>query len=233
MALGACDFILKDVNILENERGVCFSYTPIDNHTIHNANLMGAALLSRAFAVTGNREHLEWSKRAVDFTLSYQEEDGSWAYSFNRFAGKKRMQIDFHQGFNLDALMDFIHYSNLTDPNYTNALLKGARFYQENQFDAQGRSMWRLPWRWPVDIHHQAQGIITFARLSTYDKKYLDWSKRIALWAIQNMRDPTGYFYYQKVGKVDNKISYMRWGQAWMMYALSELIVDWNAANGL
>ena len=38
------------------------------------------------------------------------------------------------------------------------------------------------------------------------------------------MQDPQGYFYAHDWGFFKNKIPYMRWSQAWMMLALSELL---------
>jgi hypothetical protein len=48
-------------------------------------------------------------------------------------------------------------------------------------------------------------------------------AQRIARWAIDNMQDESGYFYYQKTKWYTNKIPYIRWSQAWMFYALSSL----------
>ncbi|MCK5633344.1 hypothetical protein KAH94_06320, partial [bacterium] len=41
--------------------------------------------------------------------------------------------------------------------------------------------------------------------------------------AINVFWNPKGYFYYQKHFIYFNKISYMRWSQAWMFYALCSL----------
>ena len=49
------------------------------------------------------------------------------------------------------------------------------------------------------------------------------FAEKIAKWTIENMQDEKGYFYYQKWPFLTNKIAYMRWGQAWMMLALSTL----------
>jgi hypothetical protein len=57
-----------------------------------------------------------------------------------------------------------------------------------------------------------------------YDDRSLPMAERIADWAIENMQDETGYFYYQKTKLFTNKIPYIRWSQAWMFYALSYLI---------
>jgi hypothetical protein len=46
-------------------------------------------------------------------------------------------------------------------------------------------------------------------------------ARKIAKWAIENIQDKNGYFYYQKTRFYTNKISYIRWSQAWMFYALS------------
>jgi hypothetical protein len=35
------------------------------------------------------------------------------------------------------------------------------------------------------------------------------------------MQDKRGYFYYQIKKGISSKIPYMRWSQAWMMYAMS------------
>ncbi len=40
-------------------------------------------------------------------------------------------------------------------------------------------------------------------------------------WAMNHMWDERGYFYYQSLPLYKIKISYMRWSQAWMLYALA------------
>jgi rhamnogalacturonyl hydrolase YesR len=140
--------------------------------------------------------------------------------------GVERKQIDFHQGFILDALDDFIINTRPDDGKYLEALLKGVDFYKNEQFLPDGRCKWRYPRRWPIDIHNQAQGIITFSRLRDRKPEYLDFARTIADWTITHMQDKSGYFYYQKWPIVTNKISYIRWGQAWMLFALSTLL-EW------
>jgi hypothetical protein len=44
---------------------------------------------------------------------------------------------------------------------------------------------------------------------------------RVVRWAIDNLQDPAGFFYFQRHRFWTNKISYMRWAQSWMLYALS------------
>src|SRR5210317_1787435 len=74
---------------------------------------------------------------------------------------------------------------------------------------------------YPIDIHCSAQGIVTCLKLRKYDERSVPLSEKIADWAIKNMQDERGYFYYQKSRWYTNKIPYIRWSQAWMFYALS------------
>jgi len=224
IAISSCDFILKDLNITERPEGICFSYTPFDENLCHNANLLGAELLSRVYSITGEETLLKYAKKAFDFTLYHQNPDGSWDYSIDPRTGKGRKQIDFHQGFILDSIFSFIKYTKPSDDKYMKSLLKGAEFYKNEQFLPDGRCKYRWPKLYPIDIHNQAQGIITFSKLSEIKPEYLEFAKTIAKWTIKNMQDESGYFYYQKHRFYMNKIPYMRWGQAWMMLALASLV---------
>jgi len=96
IANSICRFILEDLNITETQDGICFSYTPIDKHVVHNANCLGAAFLSRVFSVTQEKKLLDYSRKAFDFSLSFQKNDGSWAYGLDPISNKERNQIDFH-----------------------------------------------------------------------------------------------------------------------------------------
>ena len=220
-----CKFFINDLNVTRNNKGIFFSYTPIDRHNVINANCLGAAFLSRVYSVTQEEKLLDYSRKAFDFSISFQKDDGSWAFSMNTWKSERK-QLDFHQGFILESISNFIRYAKPDDLRYKSVLLKGSEFYFNHQFDQEGRSYWRLPFRWPIDIHHQAQGIITGCSLyeTFQDKKYLNFTEKIAKWTVENMQGEKGYFYYQKWPFFTNKISYMRWGQAWMMLALSSLL---------
>jgi rhamnogalacturonyl hydrolase YesR len=219
-------FILKDLHISRFEQGICFSYTPLDSHVVHNANCLGAAFLSRVYSYTHDKTLLEHAKKAFDFTISCQRDDGSWTYRLDPETGKERIQIDFHQGFIIDSLCDHIRYTKTNDETYMTSLTKAVLFYKNNQFQKGGKAKWRLPSNYPIDIHHLAQGIITCCKMHevTKDPEYLNFANTIARWTVKNMQDEIGFFYYQKWPLLTNKIDYIRWGQAWMMLALSYLI---------
>ena len=224
LLIRASRFILEDLPRTETEDGICISYTPVKKDCCYNASLLGAELLARVYALTNEESLRATALQAVDFVVAHQYDDGHWKYSIDLKTGKERNQVDFHQGFLLDCMKDVIRFTRENNDVYKKAIIKGAYFYRNEQFKPTGRSMWRLPSRWPVDIHHQAQGIITFSKLATIDDSFGVFSERIARWTVQHMQDKSGYFYYRKNRLWTNKIPYMRWGQAWMMAALSQLI---------
>jgi len=127
-----------------------------------------------------------------------QKDDGRWNYSFNLETGKERQQIDFHQGFILMSLYNYRKYSGVFNELIDRAIEKGIDFYFKNQFFNNGKSKWRIQKVWPVDIHNQAQGIITVSKLANLNKNYLPFAKKNANWTIENMKDERGYFYYKK-----------------------------------
>jgi hypothetical protein len=233
LAENSCKFITNDLHIEENENGICFSYTPIDQNMVHNANLLGAQLLARVSRYRTSEKYHSMAKRALEFSLSYQEKDGSWAYSMTR-DGKKRMQIDFHQGFVLDSILAIVSDLDLNVEDCRGNMENGLSYYWDRQFNGNGQSKWRVPRSWPVDIHNQAQGTITFSKYGRFfnNTEYLDRAERIAGWTLSEMHDGDGHFYYHKWPMLTNKISYLRWSQAWMFRALATLYDSVNRTNG-
>ena len=75
---------------------------------------------------------------------------------------------------------------------------------------------------WPIDIHSPAQAVVFFSGMGEKDRPMTDW---ILNWMLTNMQDESGYFYFQKHPYYTNKISYMRWGQAWAFHALTEYLL--------
>ena len=201
-----------------------FKYTPASepNGITYNASTHGVSLLSNVNTYIEDEKSSEITQKVMDHVISKQNPNGAWYYG--QVKGRELMQIDFHQGFILDDLYDFIRYTKSSGDRYMKALLKGTEFYRNEQFLPDGRAKWRCPRQYPIDIHNQAQGIITFSRLSEIESEYLDFAKKIAFWTIKSMQGGHGGFYYQKRRYFTNKITYMRWGQAWMMLALSCLL---------
>jgi hypothetical protein len=221
--ISAGDFIMSDLHVTEDRAGICFSYTPQAPDCCYNASLLSAELLAKIYFLTGDDSLLDKIEKAVSFILARQKTDGRWNYSQDIKNGREREQIDFHQGYILESLFEIRNFALKDSGEINNALVRGLEFYRKNQFLQDGRSRWRLPAYWPVDIHSQAQGIITFCKLKEFNPDYAGFAKLIGEWTIDNMQDRTGYFYYHVNKLYKNKVSYIRWAQSWMLLALSHL----------
>lgn len=219
-------FILKDLPRTQDEDGLCFSYTTLGVDCCYNASLLAAVVLSYLYHLTGESEYQRLCKEAVSYVVNKQHDDGHWNYSIDPDTKVERSQIDFHQGYVIDCILDIMKYAQLSEDSWDKAIQKGTTYYRTKQFFENGQSKWRIPKEYPVEIHNQSQGIITFIRTAYLSSEYREFSKVIANWTIDHMQDKKGFFYYRILKSHQNKISFMRWSQAWMMTALMDLVVD-------
>lgn len=213
IARSACDFVLNDLTRMGTPDCFCFSYSPRDDAQVYNASMLAAQLLSRVFAATGERDLASVAEGAVRFVVEHQEDDGSWFYGTQ---GYQQWTDSFHTGYIVVGLADYIAHTG--DTTFAPALEAGYQHYAKAFFGAAGEPL-RLPGRpYPFDTHNAAQGIITFVRMGALDR-----AKAVAGWTIDNMLDPSGYFYYRKGRFTTSRIPYMRWCQAFMTLALVRL----------
>jgi len=219
-ARSACDFILNDLAIIHPQPDeICFSYTPIDERFIHNANLMGAQLLAEVYAVTGESILAERALAAAKYSSRRQLADGAWRYGEE---SKESWVDNFHTGFVLNSLKKISEC--LSDNSFQAVMERGYLFWKDNFFLDDGTPKYYADRIYPIDIHSVAQAILTFLAYRDSDPTALDSAGRIALWGIENMQDEKGYFYYQVHPYYKNKIPYMRWSQAWMHRAITEIL---------
>lgn len=223
-----CDiapFILKDVPVTHFKEGICYSYSPFMEDCCYNASLLAAETLARIYSITKENTLKEMACKAVDFVVSKQHADGHWEYKLDPVTGLERHQVDFHQGYILDSIQFIGRFTGDVHADWIEARKKGLRFYMKQQFFSDGRSLWRLPKEYPVEIHNQSQGIISLSRSANDVDEGLDFAGVIAAWTIREMQDSKkGYFYYRKLKYYTNKLSYMRWSNAWMLLALTEIL---------
>lgn len=218
-ARSTCNFILKDLNRTADAKGnFAFSYSPLDTSVVFNASLLGSRLLARVYSFTKENELIDEAKKSVEFCCNFQKPEGSWSYGTLPF----HQWIDnFHTGYNLECIADYMKYSG--DELYKNNVAKGFEYYINTFFTEEGIAKYYNNTVYPVDIHAPAQMIITLAKLDKF-KAYKNVADKVMEWTIKNMQSPQGYFYYQVNKYFSSKISYMRWAQAWMFYALSTYI---------
>jgi hypothetical protein len=218
----ACLFLDNDLMKHRDGTGSSISYLSGHLDVCYNASLLAAESLSKMYSINGNLEYKNTAIDAVKFVIARQKEDGSWNYSLDLKTGHERVQIDFHQGYVLESIFEIKKHLNVKDNKWDLAIEKGLKFYVEKQFNESGRSFWRLPKTYPVEIHNQSQGIITLVKLKEYNQ-WKNFENKIFDWTVNHMQAKDGHFYYQKSKYYTNKISYMRWSQAWMFLALAHL----------
>ena len=66
---------------------------------------------------TGKKELLYYSTKAFDFTLNCQTKNGLWDYSVDLVSGQRNRLVDWHQGFILDSLCEYLT-NNPDSPEY-------------------------------------------------------------------------------------------------------------------
>jgi hypothetical protein len=224
VANGCCSFILNDLNTDEiGDDEVCFSYTPLDHFHVHNANLLSASVLLRVFTHTGEEKYRRSAISAMNFTVRDQNDDGSWYY----WGPPERpfISIDnYHTGFVLECL-NIGRRALRNQFDHLKALRKGLEFYGNNLFLKDGTPKLLHDSIYPIDIHSCSQGMITFSELADFEPRYLSKAEKVAEWTIVHMQDKEGCFYHRICESQDvDKTAYIRWGQAWMIRALSYFI---------
>ena len=140
---------------------------------------------------------------------------GPWVYGLLPTQG----WIDsFHTGYNLDAIAHYQRFCN--DTQFEPYLTKGLNYYLSNFFLKDGTPKYYHDKTYPIDIHCPGQLWVTLSSMDEWSKN-IELTEKVMNWAIDNMQDKKGFFYYQLKQGMSSKISYMRWSNAFMFNAMS------------
>jgi hypothetical protein len=214
-----CEFIKKDLpRSVDNATEVCFSYAPNSNTRVFNASLLAAEVLATA----GKGELSDLAERATRYVVNNQRPDGSWFYG----ADPKQSWIDnFHTAYILFSLQRIINSSSF-GAEFQPALERGYAYWKNNFFLADGWPKYYDHNPYPADAHAAASAIITFLECRNLDVDALKMARKVASWTIEHLRDSRGFFYYQRRRLYTIRKPFMRWSEAWMLYALSRLLEE-------
>jgi hypothetical protein len=221
MAESAANYILNRLYWQESDEVAGFSYPipEMPSHRVHNANFLAAALLLRVHHHTHNERLPEPALRAARYAARQQQEDGGWAYGE---APTQQWIDNFHTGFNLCALRSIAIYSATTE--FDDRLRRGLDFYLKHFFRKDGSVAYYHDGVYPLDAHCVAQAIITLLTLKDLEPEGAVLIRSVYRWAMENLWDERGFFYYRVLPYCTIRTSYMRWTQAWMFLALSMLL---------
>ena len=226
MAISAAEYILNEL-YWKDDDCVCFAYpTPSSRARVHNANFLGAALLCRVAKLNGDRNFLEPALKVARYSAEKQNEDGAWYYGEH---STQHWVDNFHTGYNLCALHSICGYAETKE--FEPHMSRGLKFYQNHLFTNKGVPKYFHNRTYPIDSHSVAQTVITLLTLQALDEGNAKLAQSVFGWAMSHMWDAKGYYYYQKLPCYTIKIPYMRWSQAWMLYASAILFSKTNIRN--
>lgn len=218
VAESACGWIL-DLPRERTQSGTCLSYHMLDQESIHNANMLGAALLARAGRVLGSGPMVDVATSAMIYSCTRQRADGAWWYAEET---KYHWVDNFHTGYNLDSLR--IYTDATGDDQFGDSIQRGLDFYIRHFFREDGCPRYYHDRTQPVDSQCAAQSIETLSRFADADERCLPLAYRVAAWTIANMQDPDGHFYYRAYPVMKAKAPMLHWAQATTYRALSVLL---------
>ncbi|MGI8467099.1 MAG: delta-aminolevulinic acid dehydratase [Pyrinomonadaceae bacterium] len=217
-------FIIEDLNRpFETDEEICFSYTPLDKSIIFNASLLAGKTLGSVGAITRNWECINLAEKSARFVLRRQRADGAWAYG-SKF---RHQWIDnFHTASILLSLFRLQKTIPKLREEIFPAIEKGLNFWLDNFFLADGTPKYYDRETFPVDIHSASAAIVALCELNEIDARCQPLAEKVAGWTIENMRDSSGFFYYQKRKSETVKAPFIRWAQAWTAYAIARLLEE-------
>jgi len=223
MAVSAAEYMLDKLYWDSGNSRCGFGYPlPEVRNQVHNANLLAAALFCRAYKHTGQEKFLEPALKVTRYTVKQQHADGGWNYGE---ASSQAWIDNFHTGFNLSALRS-IGQSLGTD-EFEGSVARGLQFYRDHFFREDGAVGYYHNRFYPIDTHCAAQSVITLLDLKDLREDNVQLAHKVLDWTAKHMWDEKeGFFYYRILRSCTIRTSYMRWTQAWMLLALTRLLVE-------
>jgi len=227
------DYCIKIARFLNSlpvdsyDGNICFSYTPLFINHVHNLNLFVAEYLIRVGQEVNNQEWVDRGNSAVSYTIKSQLPNG--AFDYNGPPEKPQNFIDnYHTGFVLRMLHSTMLLTGREDVK--ESLTKCYNHYIENFFD-NGIPKLKPHQKYRIDIHSSAESINCLSELSVTFPDSIDIANKVLNWTLDNLQDKKGFFYYGILKSrftrtpFKSKIPYIRWGQAWMLKALSSYYI--------
>ncbi len=206
------------------------SYSPIDSSKVVNASAYRAYVLYEAAFRLGERGYADKAEKNLNFILQSQREDGSWLYALDS-AGEAFID-HFHTCFVLKNLIKINR--RLNDDRIGAAVRSGYDFYRRNLFYDDGlpryfaleprRQITRL------EMYNVAEAITLGVLLKDEIPQAYERARDLALRVGREFQLPDGHFVTRVYrGGIRHKTAFLRWPQAQMFYALTNLLVSEKA----
>lgn len=194
----------------------CFAYHRRSERLIHNANLLGAALV-HALA-PGEPGAAEAVTAATTRTLDAQRDDGTWPYGEGEGLG----WVDsFHTGYVLDSLRRL----EGVDSRIPTAIERGATAYLAGFFDADGRARLWPDRRYPEDAHSAGTGLTVLSSLAQDGVAPTSAIAPLARRTLTHLIDRSGHAIHRRTRWGPTRVHYPRWCDAPLALGLATAAV--------
>jgi hypothetical protein len=221
-ALSASRYLRHDLVVLhedQHERAVAYVAKPTKRVVLNTQVLTGAV-----FAKLARRAQDDTlaavARKQYRYTANRTIKNCTWNYTFP--AESYHTVDNYHTGGILDAFLDYSEESGSDE--YKALYWRGIDYYRDNLFEQTGAPRWADNKEFPYDIHGAAQGIISFARAAIYKPEMLQLSEKILGWTLEHLFDlERSCFIYRQGRYIRWNYSLMRWCNAWMCRAITEL----------
>ncbi len=203
------------------------SYSPMDSGKVINASAYRAFVLFKAASTFAESQYLDKAEKNLNFVLEAQRDDGSWLYALD---SPQESFIDhFHTCF---VLKNLFKINQILGPARVREALKaGYAYYREHLFCKNG-----LPKSFSVEPRRQVTrlelysvaeaitlGVLFRDEIPTAYDVALDLGLRVG----REFQLPDGHFVTRiYLGGLRHKMPFLRWPQAQMFYALSNLLLS-------
>jgi hypothetical protein len=222
LCASATKFVLQDLErTVEPDGSFCWGYFPSDRQQVINATMKGARLCAQVDSIEPRQDLRVAAALTAQFAASHQYENGAWPYSVS---DQRVWSDNFHTGYILDCFADYARCTG--DDRFDSTIQKGWRYYRDHFFEDDRVPRYFDVKTYPVDITACAQSLMT---LWTFGDHVA--ANRVAAWVVQEMQRRDGSFIYQIRKTHRNRITYMRWGTAWMFAALGRIVYEHATAK--
>jgi len=221
---------LKDTPTGEN--AAASSYSPFDRGKVVNASAYKAFVLFEAARRFGLEDYADKAWRNLRFILQSQRPDGSWLYAIDQ-PGEGFID-HFHTCFVLKNLYKI--NVRLTDATVRQAIENGYAYYLRELFDQDG-----LPKSFAIqprmqisrlEMYNVAEAINLGALLRDYIPEAFAMAQRLASVVRTRFQLRQGYFVTRRyIGGLKHTLPFLRWPQAQMFYAVTNLLVAMSQMN--
>ena len=229
LARSSLDFVLRDLGFVDEGDGSgWFRYFIDHDAAVYNVAALTGSLMLRVAAHTRENSLVDLGRRALQFVLRGQNDDGSWFYA----RGPQGRWVDgFHTGYVLETLSQAALLDAESAAEIGDAVRRGSCFYHDRMFTREGLPFYWADRLYPIEVQNCAQAIQTWSLLACVTPEWTTRARAVAHAVTRALFRPSspgafesGFFVMSRGRWWTNTLPAVRWGQAPMLLAFTHLL---------